>query len=157
MHPFWVSGYWTPGLVINITSGYALWVSLASVSKWKDTRISRLCAASVFDICIWRVFFYYGKKILTEMAFFSYSQYGLDGKKSVIGKSAHSKRGVLVRYCPNASTTPITAMGCRQCLPLSVVHLKGKHCRKPHCRNGVVDTFRPCLHESSVPRVHMKK
>ena len=43
--------------------------------------------------------------------------------------------------CPNVSTTPITAMGCRQCLPLSVVQLKGKHCRKPHCRNGVVDTF----------------
>jgi hypothetical protein len=32
-------------------------------------------------------------------------------------------------------------MGYRQCLPLSVVQLKGKHCRKPHCRNGVVDTF----------------
>ena len=31
---------------------------------------------------------------------------------------------------PNVSTTPITAMGCRQCLPLSVVQLKGKHCRK---------------------------
>ena len=31
-------------------------------------------------------------------------------------------------------TTPITAMGCHQCLPLSVVQLKGKHCRKPHCR-----------------------
>ena len=43
--------------------------------------------------------------------------------------------------CPNVSTTPITAMGCRQCLSLSVVQLKGKHCRKPHCRNGVVDTF----------------
>ena len=41
----------------------------------------------------------------------------------------------------SVSTTPITAMGCRQCLPLSVVQLKGKHCRKPHCRNGVVDTF----------------
>ena len=27
-------------------------------------------------------------------------------------------------------------MGCWQCLPLSVVQLKGKH-----CRNGVVDTF----------------
>ena len=39
-------------------------------------------------------------------------------------------------------TTPITAIGCRQCLPLSVVQLKGKHCRKPHCRNGVVDTIR---------------
>ena len=26
-------------------------------------------------------------------------------------------------------------------LPLSVVQLKGKHCRKPHCRNGVVGTF----------------
>ena len=42
---------------------------------------------------------------------------------------------------PNVSTTPITAMGCRQCLLLNVVQLKGKHCRKPHCRNGVVDTF----------------
>ena len=42
---------------------------------------------------------------------------------------------------PNVSTTPITAMGCRQCLPLSVVQLKGKHCQKPHCRNGVVDTI----------------
>jgi hypothetical protein len=29
----------------------------------------------------------------------------------------------------------------RQCLPLSVVQLKGKHCRKPHCHNGIVDTF----------------
>ena len=33
------------------------------------------------------------------------------------------------------------AMGCQQCLPLSVVQLKRKHCRKPHYRNGVVDTF----------------
>ena len=41
----------------------------------------------------------------------------------------------------NVSTVPITAMGCQQCLPLSVVQLKGTHCRKPHCRNGVVDTF----------------
>ena len=44
-------------------------------------------------------------------------------------------------HCSNVSTTPITAMGYRQCLPLSVVQLKGKHCRKPHCCNGVVDTF----------------
>ena len=42
---------------------------------------------------------------------------------------------------PNVSTTPITAMGCRQCIPRSVVQLKGKHIRKPYCRNGVVDTF----------------
>ena len=47
----------------------------------------------------------------------------------------------MLTSCPNVSTTPITAMGCRQCLLLSVVQLKGKHCRKPHCRNGVVDTF----------------
>ena len=40
--------------------------------------------------------------------------------------------------CPDLSTTPITAMWCRQCLPLIVVQLKGKHCRKSHCRNGVV-------------------
>ena len=50
----------------------------------------------------------------------------------------------LSKICPNVSTTPIMAMGCQQCLPLSVVHLKGKHCRKPHCRNGVVDTFGHC-------------
>ena len=47
--------------------------------------------------------------------------------------------------CPNVSTTSITAMGCRQCIPLSVVQLKGKHCRKPQCRNGVVDTFEQYL------------
>ena len=35
-------------------------------------------------------------------------------------------------------------MGCRQCLPLSVVQLKGKHYRKPHCCNGVVDMLGLC-------------
>ena len=35
------------------------------------------------------------------------------------------------------STTPFTATGCQQCLPLSVVQLKGKHCQNTHCRNGV--------------------
>ena len=39
----------------------------------------------------------------------------------------------------NVSTTPITAMDCRQCLPLSVVQLKGKHWQKLHCRKVVVD------------------
>ena len=39
----------------------------------------------------------------------------------------------------NVSTTRISVMGYLQCLPLSVVQLKGKHCQKPHCRNGVVD------------------
>ena len=34
-------------------------------------------------------------------------------------------------------------MGCRQCWSLSVVQLKGKHCRNPLCCNGVVDTFGP--------------
>ena len=52
---------------------------------------------------------------------------------------------VLFPPSPNVSTTPITTMGCRQCLPLSVVQLKGKHCQKLHCRNGVVDTFGPTL------------
>ena len=48
----------------------------------------------------------------------------------------------ITKHCSNISTTPITAMGCRQCLRLSVVHLKGKHYQKAHCRNGVVDTLR---------------
>ena len=29
-------------------------------------------------------------------------------------------------------------------VPAIVVQLKGKHCRKPHGRNVVVDMFRPC-------------
>ena len=37
-------------------------------------------------------------------------------------------KGTLGIMCPNVSTTPITAIGCRQCLSLSVVQLKGKHC-----------------------------
>ena len=48
-------------------------------------------------------------------------------------------------YSSNISTTPITAIGCWQCLPHSVVQLKGKHCRKSHCCNGVVDTFGQCI------------
>ena len=31
----------------------------------------------------------------------------------------------------NVSTTPIMAMGCRQCLHISIVQLKGKHCKNP--------------------------
>ena len=54
---------------------------------------------------------------------------------SILPKNSRNLHG------PNVSTTPITAMGCKQCLSLSVVQLKGKHCRKPHCRNGVVDMF----------------
>ena len=34
-----------------------------------------------------------------------------------------------------------TAIGCQQYLPPSVVQLKGKHCLKPHCLYGVLDTF----------------
>ena len=54
-------------------------------------------------------------------------------------QQTHGKR------MPEHIYTPIRAMGCWQCLPLSVVLLKGKHCRKPHCRNGVVDRFWLCL------------
>ena len=32
---------------------------------------------------------------------------------------------------------PLRQWGCQKCLPLCVVLLKGKHYRKPHCRNGV--------------------
>ena len=40
------------------------------------------------------------------------------------------------------------------CLPLSVFQLKGKHCQKTHCRDGVVDTFGPCLLSINVLRGH---
>ena len=53
----------------------------------------------------------------------------------------HRFMQIHLSYDLNVSTTPITAMGCRQCLPLNVVQMKGKHCRTSHCRNGIVDTF----------------
>ena len=44
---------------------------------------------------------------------------------------------------PNVSTTPSMAVGCLAMFTSQIVQLKGKHCQKLHCRNGVVDTFRP--------------
>ena len=55
----------------------------------------------------------------------------------------------------NVSTTPITAIGCWQCLPLSVVRLKGKHCRKLNCRNEVVDTFGPLHVDINILHMHL--
>ena len=45
-------------------------------------------------------------------------------------------------HCLNVSTTPIVVIKYRRCLSLSVVQLKGKHRRKPHCSNGVVDKLK---------------
>ena len=54
-------------------------------------------------------------------------------RRSTVSKKSSRDRRV---YSPNVSTIPITAMGCQQCIPFSVVKLKGKHCQKPYCRNG---------------------
>ena len=43
---------------------------------------------------------------------------------------------IFLIYGLTVSTTLNTAMG-----SLSVVQLKGKHCQKLHCRNGIVDMF----------------
>ena len=67
------------------------------------------------------------------------------GEFSVLSKAVEGLGPI--GQCSNVSTTPITAMGCRQCLPLSVVQLKGKHCRKHHCRSGsfwLVKKFQFC-------------
>ena len=55
----------------------------------------------------------------------------------LVGSSARAKWPTLPKLIYNS----LYGNGCRQCLPLSVVQLKGKHCRKPHCRNGVKDMF----------------
>ena len=59
------------------------------------------------------------------------------------------------RLCGNIFTTPITAMRCRNVyLTLfSVVHLKGKHCKKKHCRNWVVNTFGLCALNRYIQRL----
>ena len=42
-------------------------------------------------------------------------------------------------FCPKACANPIVAMERWQCLPLSVVQLKGKHCQYPIPIMGVAD------------------
>ena len=80
-----------------------------------------------------------------------FSEWG-NGKKgngeSAKGEWCKSKKvekmkyieGEIGIYGPNVSKIPISATGCRT-VYLCVVQLKGKHCRKTHCRNGVVDMF----------------
>ena len=78
-----------------------------------------------------------------------------EDQKVPMGKVAveNAFKKINPRYCPNVPTTPITAMGCRQCLLLSVVQLKGKPCQKPHCCNGVVDSFRHNLIEKLLDEI----
>jgi hypothetical protein len=64
------------------------------------------------------------------------------GVKNLLGQSSlkYCRRRGLNR-CPLAwelGTLPLDQL---DLLPLSDVQLQGKHCRKPHCRNGFGDTF----------------
>ena len=67
------------------------------------------------------------------------------GRYSFIVGFIISKNPKGLWFCPNVSTTPITAMGYRQCLPLSVVQLKGKHCRHPIAIMEVANAFQLCV------------
>ena len=91
----------------------------------------------LWRICFWNISFppMRALKFLTGHVILS----------SVIIKSTNWKPPST--YSPNWSTTSITTMGCRQCLPPGVVQLNGKHCRKFHCRNVVVDMFRHIILE----------
>ena len=51
-------------------------------------------------------------------------------------------------------------MGCQQCLPLSVVQLKGKHCRRPIAVMGVANAFQhwtTCSHIDKSVRIRRMK
>ena len=67
------------------------------------------------------------------------------------------RRQLRQNYCPNVFTIPIMAMGCRQCLPFSVVQLKGKHCQKTIAVNPIAVAgcilHRACLLFSSIYRI----
>ena len=81
---------------------------------------------------------------------------GLATEAIPIGRSTMSdepKETMLWSARTYGTTTPITAMGCRQCLPLSLIQLKGKHCRKPHCCNGVVVTLGQCHFDDGMVKI----
>ena len=105
---------------------------------------------------IFALSFYWSKSILDQHKFF----WTLVKRQNLVINDSFSRFWWLVilqnetpcflllsvmRVCLNVSTTPITAMECRQCLPFSAIQLKAKHCRKPHCHNGVIDTFGLCM------------
>jgi hypothetical protein len=48
----------------------------------------------------------------------------------LVASRTKSKLTTLICECLNISTTPITAIGCQQCLPLIVVQLKAKYYQK---------------------------
>ena len=86
---------------------------------------------------------------------FSIAIFWLLDKNKITTKETYAffKKPSCLHHCWNISTTPIMTMGCWQCLPLSVVQLKGKGCRKPHCPNEVLDTFRPSLLLKFLPQL----
>ena len=47
-------------------------------------------------------------------------------------------------YSLKACASPITALGCHQCLSLCVVQLKCKHCRRPIPVMGLAHAFQHC-------------
>ena len=57
-------------------------------------------------------------------------KFGGFGRSGGLGSQQGDKQG------SNVSTTTITAMECRQCIPLRVVQLKGKYCQKPIAVTG---------------------
>ena len=61
-------------------------------------------------------------------------------EKLVLQQSFYAPKLILVHLSPNVPTTTT-----RNVYLFSVVQLKGKHCQKPHCHNGVVDMFGPTL------------
>ena len=69
------------------------------------------------------------QKISNDLTFRFYSK--CDYRVSISSKKMHLLFQEENSLSLNGSATPIRIMGCRQYLPLSVVQLKDKHCRKP--------------------------
>ena len=100
----------------------------------------------VCKLCTCGTFWYLQLEILVFSSNWLVGWFVWDWELFIIwwGGRGHPKKAIWVNFKykktsqqgPNVSITPITAMGCRQCLSLSVVQLKGKHC----C-NGAVDTL----------------
>ena len=135
----WIRIKWGPGVCLFRTLEYIfarsnLNIAMASLAAFLVPTTAQTEEVHSFILMLFSLY-----QLLTK------NQIQNTESQPIFSKLSQFKREEIARPSSYVSTIHITAMGCQQCLPLSVVQLKGKHCQKLHYRNGVVDRFRPGL------------
>ena len=140
----WANKFWgTWGIF-----GRTITTHFGTVSPWfmfliiQPIFLKKKAFISTPQICMYlRLELEFGSQRIRDLAYLCPLSVEWNNGQEILKQQQTKFWSLACQQSPNVSTTPITVMGCWQCLPLSVVQLKGKHCRNPYCCNGVVGTF----------------